>query len=77
MAEAGLPSGMVYSASAERRVCMEHGQRTSSRLLLNQAQGAGWHAEAGWLMVNDGQKGPVTSAGGIREDGWTIWGLLA
>ena len=42
-----------------------------------QAQGAGWHAEVDWLMVNDGQKGPVTSAGEGFEDGWTKWELIA
>ena len=27
--------------------------------LQSRAPGAGWHAEAGWLMLNDGQKGHV------------------
>ena len=47
------------------------------RFLQNQAKRAGWHAEADWLMVNDGQKGPVTSAGERFEDGWMVWELIA
>ena len=35
------------------------------------------NAEASWLMVNDGQKGPVTGSGGGFEDGWTVWELIA
>ena len=47
------------------------------RFLQNQAQGAGWHAEADWLMVTDGQTGPVTGAGEGFEDDWTVWELIA
>ena len=47
------------------------------RFLQNGAQGPGWNSEASCLMVNDGQKGPVTGSGGGFEDGWTVWELIA
>ena len=67
---------MVCSAFAERRVAWGY-QYPKSNVLQNQAQGAGWHAEADWSMVNDGQKGPVTGAGEKCEDGWMVWELIA
>ena len=56
-----------------------HGVNNTQKptFLQNQAEGAGWHAEADWLMVNDGQKGPVTGSGEGFEDGWMVWEFIA